>query len=102
MQLQLQDLWKHVVERARRDFGSTTLDMLLENAEPVKLESGTLTLRFLTNWERDWVEARHLDDLRTMCRELVPGIVDIELITASEDRKSTRLNSSHVKISYAV
>jgi len=85
MQLQLQDLWKHVVERARRDFGSTTLDMLLENAEPVKLESGTLTLRFLTNWERDWVEARHLDDLRTMCRELVPGIVDIELITASDN-----------------
>src|SRR5690606_40573094 len=32
----------------------------------------------------------------------VPSIVDAEQGVVYEDRKSTRLNSSHVKISYAV
>lgn len=65
--------------------GSATLDMLLENARPVSLDSGRLTLRFPTSWERDWVEARHLEDLKTMCQELMPEITDIQMITASEN-----------------
>src|SRR5438874_6325642 len=31
-----------------------------------------------------------------------PAVVDLSTGTAAEDRKSTRLNSSHVEISYAV
>ena len=85
MQLQLTDLWKHVVERARRDIGSATLDMLLQNARPVSFDSGRLTLGFPTTWERDWVEARHLNDLKVMCQELMPDIIDIEMITASDN-----------------
>lgn len=85
MRLELTDLWKHVVDRAKHELGSATLDMLLENARPVRLESGKLTIHFPTRWERDWVEARHLADLRSMCQEIVPGITAIEMLTASEN-----------------
>src|SRR5690606_39299255 len=35
-------------------------------------------------------------------KDWVLGALDVQLIEVSRDRKSTRLNSSHVKISYAV
>src|SRR3712207_7851901 len=31
-----------------------------------------------------------------------PGVIEMEYVGATEDRKSTRLNSSHANISYAV
>lgn len=88
MHLELTDLWKHVVDRAKRDLGSATLDMLLENARPVRLESGRLTLLFPTSWERDWVEARHLADLKIMCQEVAPGINEIEMLTPSDNGRA--------------
>src|SRR5690554_7762801 len=40
---------------------------------------------------------------RRMCRQLGAGLVVSEMVTSdTRDRKSTRLNSSHVRISYAV
>ena len=83
----LTDLWNHVVNRAKQDLGSATLDMLLENARPVRLESGRLTL-FSTSWERDWVEARHLADLKIMCQEVAPGINEIEMLTPSDNGRA--------------
>src|SRR5690606_40400919 len=35
-------------------------------------------------------------------RVLAQGMLDLKLLDGTLDRKSTRLNSSHVKISYAV
>src|SRR5207302_11207414 len=35
-------------------------------------------------------------------RSFVAGVQEVELVADHQDRKSTRLNSSHVKISYAV
>lgn len=84
----LTDLWKHVVDRAKRELGSATLDMLLENARPVRLESGRLTLLFPTTWERDWVEARHLADLKAMCQEVAPDIDEIEMLTPAENGRA--------------
>src|SRR5690606_41772157 len=40
--------------------------------------------------------------LSVMCAEEVPPLSDDEIVRWTADRKSTRLNSSHVKISYAV
>src|SRR3712207_6879656 len=45
------------------------------------------------------------DNPRTISRrilEATAGRVDVDLVTGLEDRKSTRLNSSHANISYAV
>src|SRR5690606_39712238 len=39
---------------------------------------------------------------RNYFRALLEQGADIEIVAVNEDRKSTRLNSSHVKISYAV
>lgn len=85
MRLDLNELWNHVVQRAKHELGSATLNMLLENARPVRLESGKLTIYFLSRWERDWVEARHLADLKSMCQEIAPGITTIEMITAADN-----------------
>src|SRR3712207_7515034 len=54
------------------------------------------------------VEHRPEDDVRVRVRGLLDGLrrlVDLpqrEVAAAREDRKSTRLNSSHANISYAV
>lgn len=88
MHQDLTDLWKHVVDRAKRELGSATLDMLLENARPVRLESGKLTLLFPTSWERDWVEARHLSDLKAMCQEVAPDIEEIEMLTPADNGRA--------------
>src|SRR5690606_39863857 len=45
------------------------------------------------------------EELATLCREFRPTVAvmaDAEAAERLQDRKSTRLNSSHVKISYAV
>src|SRR5439155_6782409 len=39
---------------------------------------------------------------RIMLRHILPNVIAPALITFGRDRKSTRLNSSHVAISYAV
>src|SRR3989442_7667701 len=49
-----------------------------------------------------WVAERYLAPMSVVVRAfLPPGLLErLELV--AEDRKSTRLNSSHVRISYAV
>src|SRR3712207_9481938 len=42
----------------------------------------------------------HMVDPTRRCP--VPAVCDVEDVTAGKDRKSTRLNSSHANISYAV
>src|SRR5438874_7544359 len=52
-----------------------------------------------------YVERRELDHLRephALARERLQDVLQVLQTLASEDRKSTRLNSSHVEISYAV
>src|SRR3712207_8115915 len=54
-----------------------------------------------------WVEIQQRDPLRVMVNtrgraRIIPDISFDELISVIEDRKSTRLNSSHANISYAV
>src|SRR5690606_29251629 len=44
----------------------------------------------------------NLDNLKAEIQDLRRLIINVEASQAKQDRKSTRLNSSHVKISYAV
>src|SRR5207249_6088027 len=54
----------------------------------------------------DWGESREQLDLRhqveTVARQINDYLLELEQIGCVLDRKSTRLNSSHVSISYAV
>src|SRR5690606_40752119 len=58
------------------------------------LSAGTYTIRAYTNWMRNFGEEYFFH------REVELFRSDSE-VKARPDRKSTRLNSSHVKISYA-
>src|SRR3989442_2191785 len=49
----------------------------------------------------DLAEARRVRDLRE-CADVRGGAARLRLPAQAGDRKSTRLNSSHVRISYAV
>src|SRR3989442_11508166 len=42
------------------------------------------------------------DFLQHLCAHVLVGVLELDLKDPYEDRKSTRLNSSHVRISYAV
>src|SRR3712207_7603107 len=51
----------------------------------------------------DWREpARHRIEKRVMRISLSPMVVTLIEVSSKQDRKSTRLNSSHANISYAV
>src|SRR6266511_631805 len=63
--------------------------------------------RFLIGAEHDFhlrVNVRHVPEcaVRDMQRQVVSSCFEHRQSTLGEDRKSTRLNSSHVNISYAV
>src|SRR5690606_39843981 len=71
--------------------GATALDMF--TADPETVTRGTLTLYFFDRASQAQVWSAWTS------KDLAPGSDPDAVI---KDRKSTRLNSSHVKISYAV
>src|SRR5690606_40945040 len=80
-------------------------DDLLERLKLVTLEEAWAVLRghnFNHQYEDGWVMINPDSVLvgRAVTATFMPGRPDIHRVI--EDRKSTRLNSSHVKISYAV
>ena len=86
----LAQLWSQVVERARREIKNSNLDMLIAGARPIALTSGTLTIQFATEWARDWVEARHLDEMRTIVLEAFPSAHELELVAVGENGRRPR------------
>src|SRR6266511_5713998 len=56
----------------------------------------------LPDWEGKAICSRHLMEEARHRPEIVMSLIDMLIDTMEADRKSTRLNSSHVKISYAV
>src|SRR5690606_25865242 len=66
------------------------------DAATIELSAGNVTVTYL--WDRESGELRRRIN---QCESIVLGHSPIA-VDRAEDRKSTRLNSSHVKISYAV
>src|SRR5690625_7001477 len=62
-------------------------------------ESAIVTFLFLFG---GWLEARTLNSTRSAIKELTEMAPEVAFKQMEKDRKSTRLNSSHVAISYAV
>lgn len=81
---ELNDLWSHVVKRAKSELSNGTLNMLIEGTRPLGIRSGTLTVHFPSGWARDWVEARHLSDLSHMVKQIAPGIVELKLVSDAD------------------
>jgi len=79
-----------VVQRAKRELKNSDLDILIESARPVALTSGTLRVQFSSAWERDWVEARHLEDVRNIVLDEIPAATDVELVVAGENTRRPR------------
>src|SRR5689334_24737699 len=80
-----------------------------------RLSSKTLDAKFLTEVQRglgcspfesdavlDLVKEVYVPFFNQASGQLPPGKVTLIAVAADEDRKSTRLNSSHSSISYAV
>src|SRR5699024_2549105 len=80
----------------RRDTGGTTRDRLVRDALQ------TLTASYVVCLDADTVTERRLDDLVATMAARGLDIASVPLPPGNQDRKSTRLNSSHVSISYAV
>lgn len=91
----LRTIWERVVARAREEWQSSHADLLLESARPVSLDAGRLTLHFPTGWARDWVEARHLSDLKRIIDEFVPGINDLQLISPADEGADVHAPATH-------
>ena len=79
-----------MVQRAKRELKNSDLDILIESARPVALTSGTLRVQFSSAWERDWVEARHLEDVRNIVLDEIPAATDVELVVAGENTRRPR------------
>src|SRR5699024_12166379 len=101
------------------DDGSKNWEMSLEMANAAVAERVTHILATPHHMNRNWINPKHevialVDELQErLDREQIPLTVFpgqevrlhgeiLENIQNDEDRKSTRLNSSHVSISYAV
>lgn len=84
-------LWSRVVQRTKDEINNPNLDMLMEGARPVALASGTLTVQFPSEWARDWVEARHLEDVKTIVLEAIPSASQVELMAAHQNGRTPRM-----------
>src|SRR5436305_10219805 len=71
--------------------------------DPPTTEIYTLSLHdALPIWSRSARRCRLSSSRNTFSAEMLSATASSQLTTSFEDRKSTRLNSSHVRISYAV
>ncbi len=78
-------LWSRVVQRTKDEINNPNLDMLMEGARPVSLASGRLTVQFPSEWARDWVEARHFEDVKTIVLDAIPSANQVELMAAHQN-----------------
>src|SRR6516225_10820776 len=87
----------HVMERNVREIVS-----IIQNhgAKVGSANAGCILQQRLEHWFQ--IAGRRTDDLQHLgrCGRLLEGF--LEIATSEVDRKSTRLNSSHMSISYAV
>src|SRR6267143_3975170 len=83
------------LERLRGEFGAK---------RPLVLLLGTDAFRNLSSWQRwrDLFDLAHVFVAQRPGHSLTPGGMQAALAAEWRDRKSTRLNSSHSSISYAV
>lgn len=86
----LLQLWNHVLQRTKRELNNPNLDMLIQDARPVALASGTLTIQFPDQWAKDWVEARHLDDVKTIVLETIPSANQLEFVASQANGHKTQ------------
>lgn len=86
----LKTLWTRIVERVKNELESGHADQLIEGARPIQLDAGRLTVLFETGWARDWVEARHLSDLKDIIQDFIPGINDLQLISKADEKTGAR------------
>src|SRR5690606_41080034 len=68
----------------------------------VQLEMQRLSLRNQVALSRDLEQKRHLMSCMRIDGSMAGQIGQVKIKVLAKDRKSTRLNSSHVKISYGV
>src|SRR3712207_8972692 len=86
-----------------RDWSSDVCSSDLDNSKDIDLAS-----YFLKRLEIFLILAEHVSyifcssSVRSTFRGIIIGLASLRSFTASLDRKSTRLNSSHANISYAV
>lgn len=83
-------LWDRVVQRTKDELQDPNLDVLIEGARPVALASGTLTVQFPSAWARDWVEARHLEDMKAIILEAVPSANHLEFVAAQTNGRPSK------------
>src|SRR5437870_7353155 len=67
-----------------------------------KTPSGAVTVAKNFGMLEEFVVAQHLIEFSALHEEILPSILLVAARWPGGDRKSTRLNSSHVAISYAV
>src|SRR5690625_6552012 len=78
----IDDLWASALKHIEEKISKPSFDTWLKNTKAKSLQENTLTITAPNEFAKDWLQERYTQLIR--------------------DRKSTRLNSSHVAISYAV
>src|SRR5690554_7111880 len=68
---------------------------------PIKLEDNVLTIQVPSHFFYEWLEEHYIVLLKKVIKKELGNNGRLEYSIVMEDRKSTRLNSSHVRISYA-
>src|SRR5262245_64974241 len=63
---------------------------------------GPITMRWQSTWPAKDIFHEYANDYAKKVNDMTGGDLKIEVLPAGADRKSTRLNSSHLGISYAV
>src|SRR5690606_9485858 len=129
---QLTPLWSEAVRKLVRDSNDDSLAAWMKEARPVSVDDDCLIVQVPNKFTRDWVSMRYGAALRSTLEQLSGRMRDVRFVlpdaapvpapreaspagapaapspavpapqAPNPDRKSTRLNSSHVKISYAV
>ncbi len=91
----LKKIWHQVIDRAKQELGNPNFDIVIEGARPVGLSSNTLTVMFPDAWARDWVEARHLEEITQVVQDFLPNVHDLSLVSPTDKASSGPTRPAH-------
>ncbi|NMA61235.1 MAG: chromosomal replication initiator protein DnaA [Firmicutes bacterium] len=91
---QLNLVWDEVLDIMSTELAPRSFDAWLKNSKPVRLEGNTLYVEFPNEFTKDWVEARYVNPLNKILKQVANRDWDIKF-TIPEGVKSLTTPGAH-------
>lgn len=92
---QLYLVWDEVLDIMSTELAPRSFDAWLKNSKPVRLEGNTLYVEFPNEFTKDWVEARYVNPLNKILKQVANRDWDIKF-TIPEGVKSLTTPGAHI------